>query len=54
MSSAIIKLQNLSKTFKSAAGEVRALSDMTIEIEQGDVFGIIGMSSGDIWLSLSL
>ncbi len=44
MSSAIIKLQNLSKTFKSTAGEVRALSDMTIEIEQGDVFGIIGMS----------
>ncbi len=44
MSSVIIKLNNLSKTFNSSSGEVKALSDINIDIDEGDVFGIIGMS----------
>ncbi len=44
MSKAIIKIDNLSKTFQSSVGVIRALSDINIDIGEGDVFGIIGMS----------
>ena len=46
MSSAkpIIQLQNVGKTFESNDGEVVALEGINIDIEQGDIFGIIGMS----------
>lgn len=39
--SAIIQLKNVSKQFKNG---VRALDNVTLDIEKGDIFGIIGMS----------
>ncbi len=44
MSNPIIRLDNLSKSFQSAAGEVQALNNINIDIEEGEIFGIIGMS----------
>ena len=36
--------RSVSKTFKSKAGQVKALQNISIDIEQGDIFGMIGMS----------
>ena len=41
---AIIELQKLNKTFGSGENQVNALQDVSISIEQGDIFGIIGLS----------
>ncbi len=40
----IIQIQNLSKTFGSGAGQVNALQDVSLTIEKGEIFGIIGLS----------
>ena len=40
----MIEIKNLSKTFKTAAGEVEALKDVSLQINDGDIFGVIGMS----------
>ncbi len=42
--SPIIKIENLHKTFYSKEGEVNALKDINLEINKGDIYGIIGMS----------
>ena len=40
----IIEIRSLSKTFRGKNAEVHALQDINLKIEQGDIFGIIGMS----------
>ncbi len=40
----IIQIQNLSKTFGSGAGQVNALQDVSLSIQDGEIFGIIGLS----------
>jgi len=40
----MITLSHLSKTFGGGAGEVHAVRDVSLEIGDGDVFGIIGYS----------
>ena len=40
----IIKVENVSKTFHAQNGEVEALKDISLSIEKGDIFGIIGLS----------
>ncbi len=40
----MIEIKHLYKTFPSADGDVEALKDITLTIEDGDIFGIIGMS----------
>lgn len=40
----IIKVTNLSKTYKTKNKEVNALSNVNLSIERGDIFGIIGLS----------
>ena len=40
----MIELRNISKSFETAAGTVRALDDVSLTIETGEVFGIIGES----------
>ena len=40
----MIALKNLSKTYHTADGEVEALKNVSLEISDGDIFGIIGMS----------
>lgn len=40
----IIQIQNLSKVFDSQGTKVTALDDFTLDIEAGDIYGIIGMS----------
>ena len=40
----MITLQNISKTFETAAGTVSALDNVSLSIESGEVFGIIGES----------
>ena len=39
-----IVVEHLSKTFTSKDGKVEALKDVNLEIESGDIYGIIGMS----------
>ena len=40
----MIDLIHLSKTFQVSDGTVEALRDITLHIEDGDIYGIIGMS----------
>lgn len=42
--SAIIEVEHLYKTFQTKELKVEALKDISLSIEKGDVFGIIGMS----------
>ena len=44
MSQPMIQIEHLNKTFASASGIVTALEDVSLTIEQGEIFGIIGMS----------
>ena len=39
-----IEVRNLSKTFTQKDLKVDALKDISISIEKGDIYGIIGMS----------
>jgi len=38
----MIATQNLSKTYKTKSGPVKAVQNLTISIEEGEIFGIIG------------
>ena len=40
----MIEIKNLSKSFPTSDGTVCALSDVSLKIEDGDIYGIIGMS----------
>ena len=40
----MIEIKNLSKTYQSAAGEITALRDISLTINDGEIFGIIGLS----------
>ncbi len=40
----MIYIRNLTKVYHSASGNVRALEDVNLNIEKGDIFGIIGLS----------
>lgn len=40
----MIQIRSLSKTFQTKNAEVHALRDIDLQIEKGDIFGIIGMS----------
>ena len=41
---ALIELRNLCKTFKGKTQTVDALKDISLDINKGDIYGIIGMS----------
>ncbi len=41
---AIIKIKNLCKTFKGKDAEVKALENINVDINKGEIFGIIGLS----------
>ena len=40
----MIEIEHLSKTFRTAEGTTEALKDVSLRVETGDIFGIIGMS----------
>jgi len=40
----MIELKHLSKTYRSAAGDVEALKDINLTINDGEIFGVIGLS----------
>lgn len=40
----MIKLEHISKTFDTTAGNVHAVRDVSLEIRDGEIFGIIGFS----------
>lgn len=45
MSDVILKVENLSKTFRSANGQViRALGDVSFQIRRGEIFSLVGES----------
>ena len=39
-----IAIRHLSKTFEQKGNSVEALRDISLDIEEGDIYGIIGMS----------
>lgn len=41
---AMIELRHLTKTYGTGENAVKALDDVSLEIEQGEIFGIIGLS----------
>ncbi|RGY97251.1 ATP-binding cassette domain-containing protein [Clostridium sp. AM58-1XD] len=41
---AIIRLEKLGKEFQTSNGPIKALDDITLDIMQGEIFGIIGLS----------
>ena len=44
MSESIIQIRNLTKTFGQGPDAVHALEDISLDIQQGEIFGIIGLS----------
>lgn len=40
----MIEFKNIYKTFKTKTTEVHALQDVTLSVEKGDIFGVIGFS----------
>ncbi|MFZ9867736.1 MAG: ABC transporter ATP-binding protein, partial [Ilumatobacteraceae bacterium] len=51
----LIEIRNLSVTFPSEAGTVRAVRDVSLDIRAGEVLGIVGESgSGKTVMSLSM
>jgi D-methionine transport system ATP-binding protein len=40
----MIALENISKTFRTDAGVVEAVKDVSIRVEQGEIHGVIGLS----------
>ena len=40
----IIELKGLSKTFGTGENQVSALKNVSVSVEKGDIFGIIGLS----------
>lgn len=40
----IIRVENISKNFRSGGGQIEAVKNMSFSIEKGDIFGIIGLS----------
>ncbi len=44
MSEPIIRIQNLSKTFGTGESAVNALENISLEVQPGEIFGIIGLS----------
>ena len=40
----MIKVEHTNKTFSGKYGEVHALQDVSIHVEKGDIYGIIGFS----------
>lgn len=44
MSEPIIQIKHLNKTYGTGDGAVSALQDINLEIQKGDIFGIIGLS----------
>ena len=40
----MIEIQNVSKRFDSASGEVHALRQVSLSVEKGDIFGVVGFS----------
>ena len=39
-----IEIKNVSKKYETKDGTVEALKNVSLSIEQGDIYGIIGMS----------
>lgn len=44
MAESIIRIEGLYKTFGAGEGEVKALQDVNIDVQKGDIYGIIGLS----------
>ena len=44
MSEHLVDIQNLHLSFFTPAGEVKALNDVTIFLDEGEVLGIVGRS----------
>ncbi len=40
----IVEIRNLSKTFGTGPNQVAALQDVSLQVEKGEIFGIIGLS----------
>ena len=40
----LIEIQHLSKTFGAGTSQVAALQDVSLQIQKGEIFGIIGLS----------
>ena len=40
----MIEIQNVSKRFDSASGEVHALRQVSLTVDKGDIFGVVGFS----------
>lgn len=41
---ALVRLQNVSKTYRTAAGTVTAIEDLSLDVVQGEILGVIGYS----------
>ena len=40
----MIEINNLTKTFATANGNLHALNDVSLSVNDGEIYGIIGMS----------
>jgi D-methionine transport system ATP-binding protein len=40
----LIKIENLTKVYKAAQGDIKAINNLNLEVDDGEIFGIIGPS----------
>lgn len=44
MTKEIIKLDNISVTFEQKKKQIKAVKDVTLHVNQGDIYGVVGYS----------
>ena len=50
----MIRLEHVSKTFDSRAGNVHAVQDVTLTIQDKEIYGIIGLPANQHWYAVSI
>ena len=41
---AVIELEQVTKTYTGKSGQVQALKDVSLSVEEGEIYGVIGLS----------
>ena len=49
----MIHLQNVHKVYETKEGRVHAVNNVTLQIQKGEIYGIIGYSAGTVLLMVS-
>ena len=51
---AVIELKHIGKVYHAKGGDLEALKDINLSIEEGEIYGIIGLSVKVPWYAASI